>query len=192
MTHPGREYAHWIEPDPFALSLLALERLAQEHTIGKIDRSTSNLTDIRFRVAMSFPGEKRTYVSELVDALRPVLGQDAVFYDFDYQAQLARPNLDTLLQDIYRNRSDLIVVFLCAEYADKQWCGLEWRAIRDIIKSKEDERIMLIRFDDAPIDGIFSIDGYIDARICNAQAVAKLIVERLTAATGSDLISKID
>lgn len=179
MTNPGRERAHKIEPDPFSLSLLALERLAEDHTIGKIDRSTRRLKEIKFKVAMSFPGEKRAYVAEVVSALRRTVGPDAIFYDYDYQAQLARPNLDTLLQDIYRNQSELVVVFLCAEYAQKQWCGLEWRAIRDIIKSKEDDRVMFVRFDDAPVDGVLSIDGYIDARSFGAQEVARFIVERL-------------
>jgi hypothetical protein len=179
MTFPGREQAHNIEPDPFSLSLLALERLATDLTIGKIDRSTRPLSEIRFKVAMSFPGEQRAYVAEVVNALRPSLGADAIFYDHDYQAQLARPNLDTLLQDIYRNQSELIVVFLCAEYSKKQWCGLELRAVRDIIKSKEDDRIMLVRFDDTPVDGVFSIDGYIDARSFGAQDVARFITDRL-------------
>jgi hypothetical protein len=129
---------------------------------------------------MSFPGEKRRYVSRVVDALRGTLGSDSVFYDFDYQAQLARPNLDALLQRIYRDNSKLIVVFLCAEYAAKQWCGLEWRAIRDIVKTKEDERIMLIRFDNAAIEGLFSIDGYIDGESFSARQVADLIVTRLS------------
>ncbi len=181
MTNPGRERAHSIEPDPFSLSLLALERLASDQTIGKVDRSTRKLADIKFRVAMSFPGEKRLYVSQVVDALRTPLGADAVFYDYDYQAQLARPNLDTLLQEIYQNRCDLIVVFLCAEYAKKQWCGLEWRAIRDIIKSKQDDRVMLVRFDDAKVEGVFSIDGYIDAQSFSPSEVAQFTVERLAA-----------
>lgn len=179
MTNPGRDRLQRIEPDPFTLSLLALERLAVDLAIGKIDRSARSVQDINFKVAMSFPGENRDFVDEVVNTLRPVLGPDAVFYDYDYQAQLARPNLDTLLQDTYRKRSDLIVVFLCKEYANKQWCGLEWRAIRDIIKSKEDDRLMFVRFDDTPVDGVFSIDGYIDGRVFSAKEVANFIVSRL-------------
>jgi len=159
LSNPGRDQAHKIEPDLFSLSLLALERLVIDKSVGKVDRSTIKLANIHFKVAVSFPGEKRRYVSRVVDSLRSPLGKDSVFYDFDYQAQLARPNLDTLLQGIYRDQSDLIVVFLCAEYAEKQWCGLEWRAVREIIKSKQDERVMFIRFDDSPVDGVLSIDG---------------------------------
>lgn len=178
-TNPGRERSYRIEPDPFSLSLLSLERLAEDRAIGKIDRSTRSLADIKFKVALSFPGEQRAYVSEIVTVLRKTVEPDSIFYDHDYQAQLARPNLDTLLQDIYRNRSQLIVVFLCTDYAKKQWCGLEWRAIRDIIKANEDDRVMFIRFDDAPVDGVFSIDGYIDARTFGPNDVAKFILQRL-------------
>lgn len=179
MTNSGRENFHTIEPDPFTISLLALERLAEDQIIGKIDRSIRRVAEIHFKVAMSFPGEKRAYVEEVVTALRCTFEPDTIFYDYDYQAQLARPNLDILLQDIYRNRSELIVVFLCAEYAQKQWCGLEWRAIRDIIKDKDNDRVMFVRFDDAPVEGVLSIDGYIDARSFGAQEVAQFIAERL-------------
>ncbi|MEK6258225.1 MAG: disease resistance protein [Planctomycetota bacterium] len=179
MVNPGRERANKIDPDPFSLSLVALERLVVDQAIGKVDRSTCKLADLHFKVAMSFPGEKRRYVSRVVDALRGPLGKDAVFYDYDYQGQLARPNLDTLLQRIYRDQSDLIVVFLCAEYAAKQWPGLEWRAVRDIIKSKEDHRVMFVRFDDASIDGVFSIDGFIDGGANTARQVAEFIVTRI-------------
>ena len=181
LTFPGREKAEQIDPDPFSLSLLALERLAEDMSLGKVDRSNKSIAELRFKVALSFPGEKRRYVSRVVDALRELLGQDAVFYDFDYQAQLAKPDLDTTLQDIYRNRSDLIVVFLCAEYSKKEWCGLEWRAIRDIIKSKQGDRIMFVRFDDVTMDGLFSIDGYIDGNSHKAKQVAGFVLERLAA-----------
>ncbi len=56
LTHPGRERSQRIEPDPYSLSLLALERLATDLTIGKIDRSSRRLQEIKFRVAMSFAG----------------------------------------------------------------------------------------------------------------------------------------
>jgi hypothetical protein len=179
MTHPGRETAWRIQPEPFTLSLLALERLEAELAIGKVDRSSRIFSAIKFKVGLSFPGEHRNYVKQVADTLRPTLGPDTVFYDHDYQAQLARPNLDTLLQDTYRNNCELVVVFLCEQYGQKQWCGLEWRAVRDIIKSKKDERVMFVRFDDANVDGVFSIDGYIDARSVSPEGVAAMILKRI-------------
>ena len=181
LTNRGRERATKIEPDPFALSLLALERLQVEHAIGKVDRSTCRLDGLSFKVAMSFPGEQRPFVASVVHELRKVLAPDSIFYDYNYQAQLAKPNMDVLLQDIYRNRSELVVVYLCEKYSEKQWCGIEWRAIRDLIKIKKGNQIMFVRFDDAAIDGVFSIDGYIDARLHAPSKVAEFIVQRLQA-----------
>jgi hypothetical protein len=178
-TYPSREISTRIEPDLFTLSLLALEQLYIEPTIEKSDKSTTDVCKINFKVAVSFPGEKRKYVSRVVDVLRSTLGPDKVFYDFDFQAQIARPNADTLLQNIYHKQTDLIVIFLCEEYGEKQWCGLEWRSIRDLIKSKQDNRIMFVKFDRAEIDGLFSIDGYVDATKFKAKEVAKFILERL-------------
>lgn len=180
MTYPGGDKLRRIEPDPFSLSLIALEQILDDPKIEKVDKSLSKLESIKFKVALSFPGEKRGYVSNVVELIRPKLGKDSIFYDFDYQSQLARPNLDTMLQNIYRNNSELIVVFLCAEYSKKQWCGLEWRAIRDIIKAKENKRIMFVRFDNTDVDGVFSIDGYIDANKLSETEVSKFILERIS------------
>jgi hypothetical protein len=107
------------------------------------------------------------------------LGAETVFYDRDFTAQLARPNLDTLLQRIYLNNSELVVVFLCADYEKKEWCGLEWRAIRTIIKNKNDHAIMFMRFDNADVSGSFSVDGYVDLGQYNPTQAARMIVERV-------------
>lgn len=178
-TYPSREYSTRIEPDVFTLSLLALERLSEELIIKEPNKSIKDISKINFSISVSFPGEKRDYVSNVVDVLRDKLGKDKVFYDFDYQSQIARPNADLLLQNIYHKQSDLIVVFLCEEYNKKEWCGLEWRSIKDLIKSKQEKKIMLVKFDQAEISGLFSTDGYIDALRFKEIEVAKFILERL-------------
>lgn len=178
-TYPHREFSTKIEPDLFTLSLLALEQLTEELTMKKTNESIKDISEISFRVSVSFPGEKREYVSNVVDVLKNELGENKVFYDFDYQSQIARPNADTLLQKIYHKQSDLVVVFLCKEYTEKEWCGLEWRSVKDLIKSKKDEKIMFVKFDHAEIDGLFSIDGYIDANRFKETDVANFILERL-------------
>lgn len=133
----------------------------------------------RFQVAFSFPGEKRNYVLRVAELLASKLGRDTVFYDDWYKHELARPNLDTYLQTIYHQQSQLIIPFLCADFERKQWCGLEWRAIRDLIKQRQDEDIMPLRFDDTHISGLFNIDGYIDLRIHTSEQIAELILKRL-------------
>ncbi len=132
-----------------------------------------------FRVSLSFPGEYRTFVEKIAERLAIILTRDSIFYDKWYEAELAVPNLDTLLQGIYRQRSELVVVFLCQEYENKEWCKLEWRAVRDILKQKNPKSIMLIRFDKTEIPGLFSFDGYILVNKRQSDTIADLILKRL-------------
>lgn len=179
---PERFRRRTLDVDPFAASLVVLDSLINYEDKRKSDDgilNTSEFAGMRFKVALSFPGERREYVSKIAEGLADRLGKNAVFYDKYYEAHLAKPNLDTTLQTIYLERSDLIVVFICEEYEQKEWCGLEWRAIRDIIKQRRDEDIMPMRFDDAKIRGLLSIDGYIDVRKRSIEEVVNLICQRL-------------
>ncbi len=117
----------------------------------------------QFDVAFSFPGEHREYVEAVFHALCKKLPAEQIFYDNHYKPFLAMTSSDTVLQDIYRNRAKLNVVFLCEAYQEKDWCGLEARAIREMIKKKLHNKIMPIRIDDGHVDGFFETDGYIDA-----------------------------
>jgi hypothetical protein len=168
---------HWAIKDEPLFEVLAAAGIVDQSLVGD-DRPPGRVEEMRFKVALSFPGEKREYVAAVATEVKRRLGPGTVFYDKDFTAQLARPNLDTLLQRIYLNNSDLVVVFLCAEYEQKQWCGLEWRAIRNIIKNKNDHAIMFMRFDQAKVDGTFSIDGYVDLEEYPPIQAARLIVER--------------
>jgi len=57
------------------------------------------------------------------------------------------------------------------------------RAIRDLVKAKEDTKVMYVRTDDGPVEGILSTDGYIDANTHTPPIVAGLIIERLVLRT---------
>ena len=109
---------------------------------------TINLEDHQFDVALSFPGEDRDYVEQVVQHLEHLLGPDRYFYDENYTAQLARPSLDKLLQAIYSERSRLVVVFAGDNYQLKDWCGIEFKAVRALINARENNRIMFVRLDD--------------------------------------------
>jgi len=133
----------------------------------------------RFTVALSFPGEYRPQVKAIADNLAKELGEKRVLYDQYFEAEFARPDLDTYLQTLYHDESELIVIFLCADYEKKPWCSIEWRAIKDLINKKEKSAIMFMRFDKAEITGVYLGDGYIDIAGRNATEVAELILQRL-------------
>ncbi|MBS1786786.1 MAG: ATP-binding protein [Acidobacteria bacterium] len=73
------------------------------------------------------------------------------------------------------------MIFLCAEYATKRWCKLEWRFIRQLVATLEAERIMFLSFGD-PGDlsqmGILSGDGYLEIGDQSAEVIAEKIGKR--------------
>ena len=135
-------------------------------------------TPRRFAVGLSFPGEARKRVAAIAKLLATALGQNHVLYDKFHEAEFARPNLDVYLQNLYHDEVTLNVVLLCEAYNQKEWCGLEWRAIRDLIKQRKSE-IMFLRVDDGDVAGAYSIDGYVDIRDRTDEQAAALIMERL-------------
>lgn len=163
---------HW------AIKKVNLHKELQSLSI-KTANSPIDITKQLFDVAFTFAGESRSLVEQVVRELENIINKDNIFYDNNYRSQLARPSLDVLLQDIYRNRSKLVVVFLCEKYQDKEWCGLEFRAIREMIMKKETSKIMFIRLDDGHVDGVFNTDGYIDGNKFTPQELASFIKERV-------------
>lgn len=143
------------------------------------DTNTVDISKHFFDVALSFPGEVRANVEKIIIELEKLIGLNSYFYDNNYKAQLAQPSLDILLQDIYRNRSKLIVIFSCSQYQEKLWCGVEFRAISEIIFEKQKNKIMFIRMDDGRVEGIFNTDGYIDWKAHTPLEIAKFIKERV-------------
>lgn len=138
-----------------------------------------DITTHQFDVALSFPGEIRNYIEPVVAELERNIGHNSYFYDNNYVSQLARPSLDVLLQDIYRNRSKLVVVFLCSDYQEKEWCGIEFRAIKEIMMQRENDRVMFVKMDEGEVDGVFKTDGYIDGQKYSPADVARFIQERV-------------
>lgn len=141
--------------------------------------ATANMRK-KYRVALSFSGNHRPFVNKVADRLAAIYTKPAIFYDKYHEAELARPDLDIYIQDIYRERCDLFVVFISKSYAEKTWCNIEWRVVREIINQKKGEGIMLLRFDNTEIPGIVGpLDGYIEIDKKSAQKVADLIAKRL-------------
>lgn len=168
-------------PDVTYLTVLVLDALSLidgNACTFAISRSTS-LREPRFEVAFSFPGAERKLIHDLAKRLARKYSRKKIFYDSFHQPELARPNLDTHLQQIYHRDARLNVVMLCAAYRDREWCGVEWRAIRDLIKKKRESQIMFIRRGKAQIPGVFSHDGYISAESFSAEKIANFIHQRV-------------
>lgn len=175
MGGPELYRTHWAIKDEDLLQVLISAGLAG----ASLESSLTPIAEAHFKVALSFPGETRDYVAKVAEELKKHLPRGSVFYDRNFTAQLARPNLDTLLQSVYGRQSDLVVVFLSSDYDKKEWCGLEWRSIREFIKRRDDHTVMLMRFDDGEVPGVMCLDGYVDLRHHGPAEAAKFILERV-------------
>lgn len=133
----------------------------------------------RFRIAFSFAGEKRDFVSQVVGILATRFGEDHILYDKTFEAKFARSDLGIELPDLYHNESDLIVLVICKDYEKKEWCGLEWTAIHALIKERRAQDVMLCRFDHASVKGLYSTAGFVELDHKSAEQFANLILERL-------------
>lgn len=135
----------------------------------------------RFNIALSFPGEHRKFVEQVADNLAATFTKERVLYDHYHKAEFARLDLDIYLPDLYRTQSELVVLFLCSEYATKRWCRLEWRFIRQILATLDAKRIMLLSFGD-PGDqsglGILDGDGYLDIGSSDPKEITEEIIKR--------------
>ncbi len=176
----GTEFVNTTSPEGETRPTAEVGMEFDKETAGlNVSPSSSTEERKRFRVALSFPGEYRDFVSLVADSLAGIFGKGRVLYDRYHEAEFSRCNLDTYLQDLYHDETELNVVFLCKKYDEKEWCGLEWRAIRDLIKQGKEAEIMFFRFDNARIPGLFSIDGYIDIANRSPADATSLVLERL-------------
>src|ERR1035437_10139344 len=168
MTHfsPGRSTSGFRGLNPCRYRRRSASNLGSSRKLTEKVRRERPMSDtantFRFQVALSFPGGYRARVEKIAEVLADRLGRGKILYDKWYGAEFARPNLDVYLPELYHKESLLLVFFLSSEYVTKEWCGLEWRAGRDLLKQGEDDRLMFLRLDHADIPGLYSIYGYLD------------------------------
>ncbi len=146
---------------------------------AKIANAPADGQKKRFAVALSYPGERREYVQKVVGELRRAFSRDEIFYDRFHQAELVGPDLDVRLERIFYDDSEVIAVFISSEYAAKEWTGLEWRIVRDVLKRRRAEDIIPLRFDKTPIPGLLSIDLCVDLQDLDPEFAAAIIIERI-------------
>jgi len=142
------------------------------------------MSNKRFRIAFSFAGEKRDFVAKVAEILADRFSKDEILYDKFHEAEFARRDLGIYLPDLYHNEADLIVVVVSPDYDPKQWTGLEWTAIHDLLSKRKDDEVMLCRFGHTVITGLYSTAGFIELDQRTPLATAELVLERLALSQG--------
>lgn len=139
----------------------------------------------RFRVAFSFAGDQRVFVSQVAAILAEQFGKAAILYDKFHESEFANAKLGFDLPQFYQVDCDLIVCVISRDYLEKKWCKMEWGAIYSLITQGQAKRVMLTNFEQTEAVGTFGLAGYVALDdIAPAQAAA-LILERLALNEGN-------
>ena len=140
----------------------------------------------RYAIAFSFPGERREYVERVARALLPAFGgetkgKSCIFYDAWHEEPIIGYNTARKLQQIYAHNADLVVPFYCQDYLNKQWCGVELRAIEALLYDQQFDRVLPFRFDLVDIPGSFKTDVFPVVTNRPPEEIAALILARYNA-----------
>src|SRR5215471_17466446 len=85
---------------------------------------------LRFDVAFSFAGPHRDKVREIAELVAQRVGKQRVFFDEWYEHEILGDDMEVLLQRFYHEQSLLVIADLSQDYAGRDWCQAEARAIR--------------------------------------------------------------
>jgi len=108
----------------------------------------------RWDVALSFAGAQRDYVEQVAAALKE--RGLRCFYDADEQIELWGKYLAEEVPGIYGEQAAAVVVFIPAEYVERDWTQLERRAALDRAVRERRDYVLPARFDDTPVPGLLS------------------------------------
>ena len=130
-----------------------------------------------FDVAVSFAGEDREFVEEIVARLKE--SEVRVFYDTDHQADMWGEDLVEYLDDIYRNRSRYAIIFISRFYAEKLWTRHERRSALARALEERSAYILPVRLDSTTLKGIPPTVGYLDARVIGSEGIIEATLAKL-------------
>jgi TIR domain/Effector-associated domain 2 len=133
----------------------------------------------QWEVALSFAGAQRDYVEQVAEALKT--RGVRCFYDADEQIDLWGKYLAEELPAIYSERTATVVVFVSAEYAERDWTRLERRAALNRAVRERREYVLPARFDDTPLPGLLSDMVAVDLRRRTPEQFADMVAAKLAA-----------
>lgn len=136
--------------------------------------------EYEFDVAVSFAGEDRALVEEVVSAIKAA--QVRVFYDSDYLAETWGEDLVEYFDDVYRNKARYAIMFISRHYAEKMWCRHERRSALARALEQRGAYVLPVRLDDTDLDGLRPTVGYLDARRVGIGGIVKATLTKVQGA----------
>ena len=130
-----------------------------------------------FDVAVSFAGENRWFVEEVVQQIKDAGFQ--VFYDEDQKYEMWGQELTEYFPDIYERRSRFVVMFISKDYASKPWTTLERRSVLLRAMNEKSPYLLPVRLDSTELPGVRSTIAYLEGLREGPDGVAKGILHKL-------------
>jgi hypothetical protein len=128
-----------------------------------------------FDVAISYAGQNGQYATEFVSLLRKA--GLYVFFAPHHQAEFAGNYLNDDLIEIYRYQAKRCVIIHSVHYNRSNYTELERKAAIDRKYHEPDENyIILIKLDDAPLKNWLSGDMYYDGRVRSLVDLADIVI----------------
>ena len=134
-----------------------------------------------YDVSLSYASEDRDYVSRVAAELRSA--GVSIFYDRYEEVTSWGKNLVEHLEDVYRNQSRFVVIFISKHYVAKAMPTLEVRSALARAIQQQEEYVLPARFDDTPVPGLQTTTAYVDCGSKTPTEMALLIRQKIESAT---------
>ncbi|RFZ61374.1 hypothetical protein DE4576_05470 [Mycobacterium marinum] len=132
-----------------------------------------------FDIAVSFAGENRGFVEEIVRNVQQSAPDVTVFYDDDYKYESWGKDGLEYFTDVYMNRARFVAMFISTLYAQKEWPRAEKRAALARALTERSEYVLPIRLDDTELPGMPPTVLYIEAVREGIEGITKGILHKL-------------
>ncbi len=132
----------------------------------------------RWDVALSYASAQRAYVEQVAAALKA--RGVRCFYDADEQVELWGRCLAEELPRVYAVDAAVVVVFVSAEYAARDWTNVERRAALKRAAAQRREYLLPARFDDTRLPGLRADLVAVDLRHRTPGQFAEMVAAKLS------------
>jgi glucokinase len=136
-----------------------------------------------YEVALSYASEDRPYVQKVADRL--AAQGVKFFYDQFFKTLMWGEELPETFNDIFGGQTRYAVVFISEYYISKPWPMYEGRSALSKAVIEHGTYILPVKLDDSELPGLHRAVGYVDGRSTSPEALADMVVEKLTAVSAA-------
>lgn len=152
-------------------------------------KSKSSIKSYTYEVALSFAGEDRELAKQVADNLRT--SGIRVFYDEYERANLWGKELIEYLEDVFKNKSKFVIIFVSKAYLTKDWTNHERKSALNRAFTSKEEYILPIRLDDSKLPGLHDSIGYLDAKQLSPIEICNIFLDKIGKMTSSVIQSSL-